>query len=161
MKTIASKVGRITFLLVTVFTIFSFVSCNKDDESPIGPFTPMKWQSTSYSQIEDNGTHYYVVPSEGGTFKFNCINYKQLLLKQVTLDTEMYYIPYINTPTKEQQEIDKLGFSTSDICNVTIDKNSIEITFKANSNIHRKIEIEVQSANAFGRLFFIQDASQE
>ena len=150
MKTISSKVGRITFLLITVFTVLSFVSCNKDDESPLGPFTPMKWQSASYSQIEDNGTHYYVVPSEGGTFNLNCENYKEFILNYIIFDGN-----YENIKISDNKQF------SSDICDITIEGNSISIAFKPNQNQARKIEIDVQSANALGSLYFIQDASQK
>ena len=159
-KTLTNMINRKFFLVILSLTMLSLCSCEKVEEHM--EWEHMKWGKTNYSQTEDNGTKYYVVSSEGGTFKFKCTNYEGMWLEHIIQDGEMYSIyPNTNMTTEEMQNVVKSGSFTSDVCDVTIDNSSLEITFKPNSNESRKIELLVTAGDIFHAFYFIQDGNQE
>ena len=161
-KTLTNMINRKFFLVILSLTMLSLCSCEKVEEEPLGIRTPMKWEKTNYQQTEDNGKQYYVVSPEGGTLKFNCTNYKGLLLERIIDESEMNSLyPNNNMTTEEMQNVVESGSFTSDVCDVTIDNSSVEITFKPNSSESRKINVSVFIRDIFHTFNFIQDGNQE
>ena len=54
-------------LMACLFAMFAFVSCSDDD----GDWTPMKWKTDA----KMDKSHRIDVPSDGGTYSFECTNY--------------------------------------------------------------------------------------
>lgn len=82
-----SFISRIFILLIA--TSLGLSSCG-DKEEPIGIWPPMKWVNVNHL-AQDDGV--YLVAENGGTFSFECTNYKRPWLNLlVTIDGTDYSI---------------------------------------------------------------------
>lgn len=158
-KTLINMINRKFILVILSLSMLSLFSCNKIEEHM--EWEHMRWEKTNYEQTEDNGREYYVVSPEGETLKFKCTNYEGMWLSHIIQEGEMYLYPNINMTTEEKQNVIKLGSFSSDVCDVTIDNSSVEITFKPNSNESRKVKMCVTAGDIFYYFYFIQDGNQE
>ena len=74
---------KISIFLIAV--LLGFSSCGDEPgDRPIGDWEPMKWNNVDNLAKVNN---IYVIPEEGGTFTFECKNYKPWL-SDVIINTE-------------------------------------------------------------------------
>mgnify|MGYP003297429757 CR=1 FL=1 len=143
MRTFIGNTKKYSSLCILVLTMISIFSCDKDE--PLGFYTPLKWESNNYSQYENNGVKYYIVSPQGENFQLKCTNHNALRLRDIIIDGN-----------REDIELSDNSQFSNHICEIKIKDNFVDVAFKQNDNQLRKVEISVQSGNAYGSLHFEQ-----
>lgn len=159
MNTLINKIERISIFSILVLTLVALSSCTKDECELFGVSASMKWKINDYLKINENGKEYFVVPSVGGIYEFNCLNYNMLSFGDITSETE--------GKSMNMFEDESLKFSddfkhlSNDICEISIDGNTIKAKFYPNTNHKRKVNYLVVAGNSGHTFFFVQEEKQD
>lgn len=135
-------------ILAAMIVAMTLTACIEPD----GKWDPMKWSHPKYETTKVDGTSYYMVPVEGGRYGFRCMNYVPWLsAPQFEVDGEQ-----IHAWQDTEMEDDYWHHYHNEWCRVDAVKDSVIVTFSANSGRARKAFVEVTAGDIFDRFRFIQ-----
>lgn len=142
--------------MVAIMALISLSSCEKDalSREPEGAWEKMKWEKVSYTTENYQGTTYYKVPKEGGTYTFKCTNYPAFIINVVMVDdlgsgtnNQTYYFPQEDDPHKLECEA----------VTVNVENQVVTVTIAPQSeNSSRRITLTVTYCSVSGSFSFIQ-----
>lgn len=128
-----------------------FAACDEPD----GKWEAMKWSHPKYETVKVEGTNYFVVPVEGGSYGFRCKNYKPWLadhMFEANGDVWHSYRDY-------EKNDDYYNHYDNGWCRVDVNKDSVKVQFEPNTGFERKALIGVTAGDIFDRFYFLQGSA--
>ena len=132
-------------LMACLFAMLAFVSCSDDD----GDWTPMKWKTDA----KMDKSHRIDVPSDGGTYSFECTNYGGTWIEEldetVNRQCTVYYRDDDNDAYHFAGKYSEAKFE---------DNKFTVVIAPNNDSSERKIEVKVSAGDIFDSFTFNQQA---
>lgn len=130
-------------------------SCSK--EGLDGDWDSMEWQKVVTEKLKVNGVSCYHIPIQGGIYQFKCKNYKSFWINHVrTIGspswTEVNAGEYIYPEMGNHQNI------SADGLNVSIEGNTMNVTFDENQSFAKFVEVCITAGDIFETFRFVQDS---
>lgn len=137
------------------FALLLFALCNSSCDSLDGDWDTMEWQKVVTEKVKANGESCYLIPIHGGTYQFKCKNYESFWLSHIRILGSPSWNEkgdYIHPETAGGDHHNL----TYDGVKVSIEGNTMNVTFNENNRPAKYVEVTVTAGDIFETFRFVQ-----